>query len=258
MPLVPAACLGVAGAALVGVLIELLVYRPLVDVSASARTSSAVILLSSIGANTVLAHSIALVWGSDNKVLRTGAETTFRLGSVVVSQIQLLQVAASVLVLLAAAVVFSRTRVGKRLIALADDPVLLELRGCDTRRLRVAVFAVGSALAGLGGVLSAADVGMNPHDGFGVVLVAVATILGGMGRFFGPALGAYLLGVVQSLVIWQTSSRWAPAVVFGVLVVTLLTRPQGLLAAPKRVEESRTTLRTSPPSSCCTTSSPCP
>ena len=239
LPLGIAAAVGIAGAAAVGVAIEWLVYRPLMDPAVATRSSSAVIMMSSIGANTVLMHSIALAWGSDNKVLRTGSETPVPLGNAVVTQLQLIQIGVSLLVLAVFAVVFTRTRLGKLLLTLADDPVLLELRGRDTRLVRLAVFAAGSALAGLGGVLSASDVGMNPHEGFWVVLVAaVATIFGGMGKFFGPALGAYLIGILQSLVVWQTSSRWTPAVVFGLLILTLLVRPQGLLAGAKRTEES--------------------
>jgi branched-chain amino acid transport system permease protein len=67
---------------------------------------------------------------------------------------------------------------------------------------------------------------------------AVAVIIGGVGIFEGAAVGAMTLGILQSLVIWQTSSRWADAVTFVVLILFLLFRPQGIVGQRRRVEEA--------------------
>lgn len=84
----------------------------------------------------------------------------------------------------------------------------------------------------------ALDVGIDPYIGFPAVLAAaVACIVGGLHRFIAPALGGVLLGVIQSLVVWQTSTKWESAVTFALLLAFLLFRPQGLLGIRKRLEE---------------------
>jgi branched-chain amino acid transport system permease protein len=62
----------------------------------------------------------------------------------------------------------------------------------------------------------------------------VALIIGGVGRFEGPLLGGFLLGILQALVVWKFSSRWVEAITFAVLIVFLIFRPQGILGERKR------------------------
>jgi branched-chain amino acid transport system permease protein len=74
--------------------------------------------------------------------------------------------------------------------------------------------------------------------GFPVVLVVVvACIIGGLHRFISPALGGFLLGLMQSLVVWLTSAKWENAITFTLLICFLLFRPQGLLGIRQRFEE---------------------
>ncbi|MFQ5788397.1 MAG: branched-chain amino acid ABC transporter permease, partial [Thermodesulfobacteriota bacterium] len=96
----------------------------------------------------------------------------------------------------------------------------------------------GSLLAGVGAVLSSLDVGLDPNVGLNIVLVAaVAVIVGGIGMFQGAALGGLLLGILQAFAVWQISARWQDTVVFLVLVLFLLFRPQGILSYRRRLEE---------------------
>jgi branched-chain amino acid transport system permease protein len=62
-------------------------------------------------------------------------------------------------------------------------------------------------------------------------------IIGGVGAFPAAAIGGLLLGVIESLVVWQISARWQSAVSFVILILILLTRPYGLLSRKRRVEE---------------------
>ena len=65
----------------------------------------------------------------------------------------------------------------------------------------------------------------------------VATIIGGVQSLEGAALGAVLLGLLQNLVTWQFGHQWSPAATFGILILFLLLKPEGLLAVARRVEE---------------------
>jgi branched-chain amino acid transport system permease protein len=123
----------------------------------------------------------------------------------------------------------SRTRWGRAIRALADNPRLAVVRGIDAERLYLLIFALGSALAGVAVVIIAFDLGVRPDMGFSIMFVAlVAVIVGGVGYLPGAAAGGFLLGVTQSLSLWQLSGRWQDVVVFGALLAFLVVRPQGI------------------------------
>ncbi len=89
--------------------------------------------------------------------------------------------------------------------------------------------------AAVGGLLIAYDVGLDPYVGMPMLLNAVvALIIGGVGRFEGPILGGFIIGILQSMVVWVFSSRWQTAVTFVLLVIFLIFRPYGILGEKER------------------------
>lgn len=218
-----------------GLVVEALVYRPLEQKKAPA----AITLISSLGVYIFLQNFIALVYGNQTQVLLSEPDVTYRAGSLVLSRLQLIEIA-SLVVVFALFFLFSRyTKLGKSIKAFADNPLLAEVVGINTRRLRLWVFAIGSALAGAGAVLSGLDVGIDPNVGFTILLVAVvSTIVGGVGLFEGALVGGLLIGLLQGLAIWRVSARWENTIVFLVLILFLLFRPQGILSHKRRLEEA--------------------
>lgn len=237
-PLVLAFCAGMGAGVALGIIIELSVYYPLINPRRSRTASPAVAMMSSLGVYIVGVNLVAMIAGNDTKVLRPGVEKTVYLSGAILTHIQVVQLITAAVVLILFGVVLWRTQIGRTIRALADDPELVSIMGYNVRLLRLGVMAIGSALAGAGSILVAFSVGIDPHVGFPAVLIAaVATIVGGFGCLLAPALGALILGILQSIVIWQTSQKWAPAVAFGVLIVMLILRPRGILATVKRLEE---------------------
>jgi len=232
MPLAIALALFLTG--LLGALTELLVYAPLERRGASLLVA----LLSSLGLYIALVNLIAMIFGNETKVLRPGVEATYHLGSIILTRIQIAQVITA-FVLLPSLLIFLRvTEWGKKIRALRDNPTLTEVMGINARAVRLFVFSLGSILAGTTAILSALDIGMDPHIGMPALLTAaVALIIGGVGTFEGAIVGALFLGILQSLVIWQVSARWTDAITFGLLIFFLLFRPQGLLGQRRRLEE---------------------
>lgn len=221
-------------AALVGVLIELLLYAPLVRREASLLVA----LLSSLGLYVALVNLIALLFGNETKVLRPGIETTYHFGSVILTRIQLAEILIAAVLLPLLVVVLKGTLWGKIIRAVRDHPILAQVLGINLAAVRLSVFALGSVLAAVAACLAALDVGMDPHVGMPALLgAAVALIVGGVGTFEGPVIGGFLLGILQSLVVWRISARWTDAITFAVLILFLLFRPSGLLGRRRRLEE---------------------
>jgi len=234
-PLPLAFGLSLALSALLGVAVEFFVYAPLTRRSSSTLTA----LLSALGLYIAIVNVIALLFGNEVKVLRPGIEKTYTLGPVILTRIQVVQVLAFALLFPVTALALRKSPWGKAVRAVRDNPTLTQVMGGDLWSIRLSVFAVGTALSSVAAMLQALDVGMDPHGGMPMLLTAaVALIVGGVGLFEGAALGAFVLGVLQSLVIWQFSARWADAVTFAVLILFLIFRPQGLLGQRRRLEEA--------------------
>jgi branched-chain amino acid transport system permease protein len=194
LPLPLAVAMSLTCASAFGVLMELLVYRPLYKKNASLTIP----FISSLGVYIFFQNLIALLYGNQTKVLITEPEKTYSLGSLIISRIQLIEVFSALLIFILFYSLTNLTRFGKSLKAISNNPLLAEVVGIDIKKFRLGIFAVGSILAGAGAILSALDVGIDPNVGFPVVLVAiVSVIIGGAGVFEGAFLGGLLIGVVM-------------------------------------------------------------
>ena len=119
--------------------------------------------------------------------------------------------------------------------AVSQDPELARAYGLDGDRLILLAFLLGSALAGVASILLAYDSDMNPVMGFQALLMGmVAVIIGGIGRLPGAVLGAIFLALVSNFAGWWISSIWQDTIVFILLVLFLIFRPQGFFGKPLR------------------------
>jgi len=220
--------------ALLGIILEAGVYYPFVK----RGVSLLVMMIVSLALYIVLVNLIALVFGNETKVLRPGIEKTYSFGSVILSQIQVIEILVFIFLFFGFVLLLKLTNLGKILRALRDNPDLVVTLGVNVKKVRQIVFALGSFLAGTAAILLGLDVGIDPQIGLSALLAgAVGVIIGGVGFFEGAALGGLSLGVLQSLVIWQTSARWQEAVTFGILILFLVFKPEGLLGQKRRLEE---------------------
>ena len=234
LPLIAALALSAIVAVVCGLVIEQLVYWPLARRSAPTT----VLLISSLGVQIVIVNLITLFFGNTTQVVQKEAEVIFQFGTLHVARIQIAQLVVALLSTLTLAIILWKTHLGQSIRSLADDPELATVMGVPVRRTRLAVLGLGSLFAATGACLMGLDVGADPYSGFPIMLTAaVACIIGGLHHLLAPALGAFLLGLTQSLVVWTISGRWEESVTFGILVLFLLFRPQGLLGVVKRVDE---------------------
>ncbi|MBM3554757.1 MAG: branched-chain amino acid ABC transporter permease [Alphaproteobacteria bacterium] len=220
---------GLVGGALVGAALGVAsylgLYRPFEREGASPLT----VLIASLGLFIVLENAIGIIFGTENKVAPGAEAAIFLVGPVVVTGFQLAQVAALVVLGGALAWYLGRTRAGQAILAMTDNGEMARIVGIDTGRVSIAVFAIGSALAGIAAGLVLFKEGATPHMGFIAVFMAfVAVIVGGIGSLRGAALGGLILGVVESLGMWKIPTEWQSTIAFGVLFVVLLVRPTGL------------------------------
>jgi branched-chain amino acid transport system permease protein len=212
-------------AAALGVLMELLVYRPL----RKLESSPAALLIASVGLLTFFQALYALAFTTDTRVIRQGPLPTYELGPVTVTGLHVAVAAVALAIFPVLQLFLVRSKWGRAIRALGDNPRLALVLGMDTDRLYLVIFALGSALAGIAAGLISLDLGVRPEMGLSIMFAAlVAVIVGGIGYLPGAAAGALVLGVLQHLPLWQLSARWQDVAVFGTLVLFLIFRPQGI------------------------------
>lgn len=220
--------LGVLIAGFIGFFIYKFVHKPL----RARKSSSMVMLVASLGAMTVLQAIIAMLFTSQFQTLsqNSGTEKVFSIFGGIITETQLIILATGLGLMVVMALVLKFTLFGKAVKAVGDDEEVAKIVGINTPKIIGWVFFIGSAIAGLAGILVGFDTGIEPTMGLPLLLKGViASIIGGIGNIYGGVLGAFLLGFVENFGIWKISGEWKDAIAFGVLIVFLLFRPQGIL-----------------------------
>jgi branched-chain amino acid transport system permease protein len=148
----------------------------------------------------------------------------------VITDIQILLLIVSCLLLAALWAIVDKTKMGKAIRAVADDPVGASVSGIYPERVIFYAFGIGSALAGMAGVLISLETNIEPTMGMNAILKGIiASIIGGIGSIPGTVLGGFFLGIVENLGIWKIQAGWKDTISFAVLIVFLLFRPEGIL-----------------------------
>ncbi len=231
-----AALLTIGVAAVVGLLSDELIYRPLTD-----RGAFITPLLSSIGLYTLILNFITLIYGNETKILNFDALTTYRFFGVILTRLQIIILLTFACLLLFSFVILKHTKLGITVRATHDNPLLVSAVGMNIRQVRRVVFALGSGLAATSAILLSLDISIDPNIGMPAFLVAaVAVIIGGVEHYRGAVLGAILLGILQSIIVWKFSARWVDAIAFIILIVFLIYRPEGIYGRRRRIEEAIT------------------
>ncbi len=223
---------GLVMATVLGLGIEVGLYRPLRD----RRASLDVLFLTSLGAFGVAVNALALAFGHETRVLAVPNRPLLRLpGAVVLTTVHAGVLAVSAVAFLSAWLVLTRTAFGLRLRAYAANPSLGEALGLSGRSLLPAAVAAGSFLAGLAALATACDTGVQAQMGLEAVVVgAVAVVVGGVGSMPGTVVGGLLIGLLRGFTAFYLGARWEDGVTFGLLLLVLLLRPNGLFGSARR------------------------
>jgi len=213
-------------------LIEYFIYKPL----NKNRSSSEVILISSLGIMIVIINVIAMLYGNETKIIESSISNSVSFGEIIITYNQFWQIGVSFILITMFFIFLYNSKFGKKSRALRDDAELFIVMGYSANRMRMQLFLLSGFFVAAGSNLIAFDVGMDPYVGMPMLLNAiVALLIGGVGRFEAPILGGFIIGVLQALSIWAFSARWQDAITFLLLILFLVFRPQGILGEKQRM-----------------------
>ncbi len=236
LPFVVAMLVSAILAGLTSVLIERLFFKPLRDRGADPLLA----LVSSLGVAVVIVNLVQYFFGAEiysyqNPLGALPAAINFGTADtpIPVRTIQIIIFLVSMLMVALLWALINRTRVGKALQAVAEDPTTASLLGISTDRLIMFTFFVSGFLAGIAGTLVGLGFSITgPYFGISFGLKGLAVmVLGGLGSVPGAVVGGLILGLAEAFVPAQYVA-YKDAVAFGLLFITLLLRPQGLLGRP--------------------------
>jgi branched-chain amino acid transport system permease protein len=233
LPLSTAAIIAIILSAVLGISLELGIYRPL----RGRRASNLILLIASLGAFIALQNLISLIFGDNPRSIRGGiVQEGLPILGARITPSQLMIIGVGALMIFVTAAIVKWTKLGKALRAVASDPELALVAGINSNSVILYAFAIGSALAAAAAILVSLDSDMTPTMGMDVLLMGVvAVIVGGAGSILGSALGGLLLGLAQHLGAWPVGSQWQLAIAFAILVGFLLLRPQGIFGRLKEM-----------------------
>lgn len=233
-PIIFAFAAALAAAALVSLLVERFAYRPM------QGGDPEVPLVSSLGFLVLLENLMLIYFGSDQQAFPAlMPDMNLRFGGLVIGIAQLGSLVLSVLLVLWLSWFLSSTSTGRCIRTVAENRDTAVLMGIDTGRLVPLLFIASALLAAVAGLLFAVNYQqVSPFMGEGVGFKGVAAmIVGGMGSIWGAVLGGLLIGLAEVLSITFIGADVVNITVYGLLLLILIVRPQGLIGRPATREK---------------------
>ncbi|MBR2463283.1 MAG: branched-chain amino acid ABC transporter permease [Spirochaetaceae bacterium] len=220
--------------AVISILIERFAYRPL---RAAPRLNS---LITAIAVSLILQNGARVLpfIGPNPRQYPTMETVNISLGLISISNIQLIVIALSAILMIILNYIINYTKTGKAMRAVSYDMQAASLMGISVNKTIAFTFALGAVLAAAGGVLYAtAYPQIEPTMGTMPGLKAfVAAVLGGIGSVPGAMLGGYILGIAETMTKGFLVSQFSDAISFSILIIILLVKPTGILGEKMRVK----------------------
>ena len=219
---------GAAFGAVFSFLLNRIVYAPFLR----KGTSYLGMVIVSLAVSLMIANLLIPIVGYYPRSYQEDPGRLVRLGGIALTRDQVIVIGVAVVLMLAIHGLLTYTRLGKAMRATAANPTLARNCGIPTQRVIDAVWLITGALCGLAGVVAALN-----SDSFAIangaaflITILAAAVLGGAGQPYGAMIGAVLIGLITELSAAAWSPQYKEVVAFGILVLVMVLRPQGLLA----------------------------
>jgi branched-chain amino acid transport system permease protein len=223
---------GMALAIVAALAVDRVFYQPL------RKLPTIYTVISSFGVALIFRSLVQIIWGSQNQVFNSGGVrpplvlfNTFR-----VSVLHVQAVTATVTIAILLHLFLSRSKTGRSMRAVSDNPELAEVAGLDTEKVVRWTWIMGAALAAVAGLFAGLDTSAHPNLGWNLLLpMFAAAILGGIGKPMGAMAGGYIIGLAEELSSYTwigdsalISPSYKSAIAFVIMIGLLIVRPQGL------------------------------
>lgn len=215
----------------------LFMYRTVYLPMQNRNASNVVLLIASIGLLILFENLIQAIFGADVKVIGLlEVARGISLFGAIITPLQIWIIIISIILFFALYFFMKKTKLGRDMRAVADNKELSAIVGINYRRVADYSFIIGSVLAGIAGILIGLEQNLNPTMGTMLIIKGfTGAVIGGITSVPASILGSYLLGLAENYGIWFLPSGFKDAIAFGLLLIFLLFRPNGLFGLNKGV-----------------------
>ena len=214
--------------AVIGLIVCLLVFLPIIKTSKSAAVLESNSLLIFFGLSIIFTNMASLLWTADIRGYSYMTDVLHVAGVPLMAN-RLLALGISLLVCVASYVLLQKTMLGKAIRALIQDKEASQLVGININFIYLFSFSIAFAMAGLAGCLLSMFYEITPFMGLPYTIIAfVVIVLGGLGNIMGSLLGGFLLGLLETFGISLTSPGLRPILSYSVFILIILIRPKGI------------------------------
>jgi len=226
---IPTLLISMFGVALLGVAIERVAYKPLRQ---APRVSA---IITALGVGLFLENFTLVFYPYPQSVPQLIPNIVWNLGGVSVSLLQVIIIALSIVLMVILDFIVRKTMVGMAMRAISWDKTIVPLMGVPVDLIISATFAIGTSLGAAAGVMYAlAFPVIDPYMGILIGWKAfISAVVGGIGNIRGAMIGGFILGTVEIMVAAYGNSSYRDFVAFGLLLLLLVFRPNGILGKPR-------------------------
>jgi len=215
---------------LVGIVVELICFRPI------SKQHHFAPLIATIALGIVISETVINLTGSDPKFISGGMTTaTYSIGGLVVSSSQVLLLVITLAAMIMLSFILEKTKLGRAMRTLAESEKAAKLLGVPIHRVVVLTFVIASILAGIAGFLYTLRFeSTSPLMGDMIGLKGMAVMMvGGLGNVYGAMVAGLLMGLLEVLAVSLPfgTAPYADAIVWGTMILVLLFRPTGILGS---------------------------
>jgi branched-chain amino acid transport system permease protein len=228
LPFVVSVVLAVAATALLGLVMERVVFRRF-------RGNELNGMIASVGVALIIQNSTLLIWGASSRTVPPVVSGVLSIGGIVFPWSRLVVIVGALAAVVALNLLIAHTQIGRAMRAVAQDAEIAQAQGIRVEVIFPMAFVLGVSLAAFAGVLMAPVLSVSPFIGLAPTLKAfVIVVIGGLGSVPGAVAGGLLIGLIESFAGTFVSASLAEILQFLVVIAVVLLRPQGLLGRKER------------------------
>ena len=221
--IIPSAAVGIVFTACVGLVVGRIVYDPI------RKLGPAVLLITSVGVAYVIGGSVDALVGTGIRTLDIPLAESFRFWGLRITNYQLIVIAFAALATIGLAIFLNKTPMGLAIRAMSANPELAASRGVDVKSTSRITWLISSSLAGLAGVMLAVIATLSTDIAFHQILQILAVaILAGLGSLYAVVVAGLIVGITMDVSVFWIPAGYRPLIAFGVVILVLLFRPEGL------------------------------
>jgi branched-subunit amino acid ABC-type transport system permease component len=195
------------------------------------KASNVILLIASVALLILIESLVLLLFGADVKTIDyLEIAKGWEFFGAIITPLQIVIIIISLILLVLLFIFMKKAKIGKAMRAVADNKEAAEIVGISSEKIYSWAFIIGSAIAGIAGVLVGMEQNLEPTMGTNLIIKGfTAAIIGGIGNVPAAILGSFLLGFAENFGIWFLPSGYKDAIAFVILFIFLLFRPQGIL-----------------------------